>query len=90
MALAAAVLQAKSSRCATESLSAVLIVCMDCLTSADIIKSLPDDCEIAARLRGEGDREGSVKRGPGPGIVLMERLLECWFALVAARGFGGT
>lgn len=90
MALAAVVLRGKSSRCATESLSAVLIVCMDCLTSADIIKSLPDDCEIAARLRGEGNREGSVKRGPGPGIVLMERLLERWFALVAARGFGGT
>lgn len=90
MALAAAVLQAKSLHCATESLSTVLLFCMDCLTSADIIKSLPDDCEIAARLRGEGNREGSVKRGPGPGIVLMERLLERWFVLVAARGSRGT
>lgn len=90
MALAGVVLQAESLPCATEPLSSTPIFCMDCLTSADIIKSLPDDWEIAARLRGEGSWEGSVKRGPEPGIVLMERLLEHWFVLVTACGFRGA
>lgn len=77
------VLQAESLPHATEPLPAAPMFCMDRLTSADIIKSLPDDCEIAAQLRAEGSWEGSVTQGPEPGIVLVGRLLELWLMLVA-------
>lgn len=73
--------------CATEPVPASPIFCMDCLTSADIIKSLPDDCEIAARLRGEGSWEGSVKRGLSQELLLWG---DYWAVLVSARGFRGS
>lgn len=57
-------LQAKSLRYATESLSSAVIFCIDWLTSADIIKSLPDDYAISVQLCGECNCLVSVKLGP--------------------------